>query len=666
MICGEDDMAQGTQQNAHYALQQAIAFHQQGELAQAKSLYKQALKKNPKLIQAYNLLGVAMMQTGHIELGIDHLKKALKIDPTYIDALVNLGNGYRFLSRLSDAVAAYSNALKINPEHQDALNNRALAYQSIGRVQDALTDFKNLIQLNSDNAEYYFNLGTVLYESKSFEEAVLAFELALEIDDTSAAIFNNYGHALDAMGRYDDALSAYDKSLSLDPHYIRALVNKGLTYIHLERFDEALDYFERALLEQSDHGVAQFNKGLCLMKQGRNEDALLCWAPLAAHEKNANFALVMAQAHQALGHLDEAESFASQASGYDPNSLEARALKAQCAYQRADWAQAETLCSDILTAQADHPSMLRLSAELALVKEDYARGWEVLKRIYDTSLASHAFADVPIWTGQSLVGKRIYVHGLSDDGLSFMLCRLLESLARGGAHVFYAPPAHLFFVHKSLNGITIIRDGDAIECDYQTHLAALPFYLEINASSIPHDAPYLYADAARSAAWRTKLGAEGCKIGIAWRSDHRERAGYASLALPLFERLAALEHVRLINLHRGVDQEQLKAFAPSVPIQFCGALYDKGPDAYADAAAVMDCCDLIITADHALAHLAGALARPVWVLASHAPQWPWMRERTDSPWYPTAAIFRQTDMNDWSTPLKAVEDLLVSLLGINV
>jgi tetratricopeptide (TPR) repeat protein len=652
-------MAGEKQQDAHNALQQAMAQHQQGHFAEAKNLYKYALKRNPKLTQAYNLLGVVMMQTGHIDRGIDYIKKALKIDPHFEDAHINLGNGYRFAGRLKDAVAAYSQALKHNAVHQDALNNRALAYQELGQTQLALADFKHLISLNDSQPEFYFNLGTVLSESKSFEDAVLAFEVALELDETAPVVLQNYAQALHALERHDDALSAYDKALAIDPHYTKAWVSKGLALMKREDFSHALQCFEQALVAQSDLAIAQFNKGHCLLKQGHYQDAISAWSALHEHEKSADFAVALAQAHAALGHLSEAQHFVEQALSREPAHEQALLLNAQLAYASGDITQAQHICDRLLRDHAGQGAAKSLRASCALVQGDFARGWADFAQAHQPNDGP----SLPQWRGEDIGGKTLYIDGRGSDGEVLLLARFVSKLAATGAKILFAPAPHLHFVLKSLAGVTLIKLGDEIKhCDLHTHIAALPLYLGHDKDAKPDETPYLTADSARVAAWRAKLGAQGCKIAVAWRSDQGAVPSLSGFDIALLKDIAGMEHVRLISLHAADETAAAMRDHKDLRIEACGALFDKGPDAYADAAAVMECCDLVISADHTLAHLAGALARPVWLALPAVPHWPWMRERNDSPFYPTAALFHAHTIAVGGEVFGLMRDLLSSLL----
>jgi tetratricopeptide (TPR) repeat protein len=653
-------MAGVRQQEAQQALHQAMLFHQQGDMAHAKSLYKKAIKSDPKLTQAYNLLGVAMMQTGHIDLGIDHLKKALKLNPLLEDGHVNLGNGYRLSGRPQEAIAAYSHVLKLNPDNQDALNNRALAYQDLGRTQDALADFNKLIQINPSSAEFYFNLGTVLNEMSSFNDAVLAFELALEISADDPAILNNYAHALNGLERYDEALAACTKALDNAPDYTKALSNKGAALIKLGRFEEARACFEHVLSQQVDHAAARLSNALCLVNESRFAQALECLMPLTEHETNAQCATLLAQAHLALGDIEEARRYSAQACASDGHDKQNELVHAHILYATKAFDEAGKLCSSLATADdvIIAAEARALNANMALLKGDFSQ-WHIAAQDHKNA----AIADIPEWQGEDIVGKKLYIRSPVDDAALFMLVRLIPAVSAKGAHVTCAVPPRLVSLVRSLKGEhTIIKSTDAVSgFDFQTSLYHLPHLLKLSLNTIADTTPYLTADAARVAAWRTKLGADGCKIGVVWRSD---KSGYVPRLndASLFRALSEMEHVRLISLHRD-ETDHYSSIPDDVKIETLGSLYDKGPDAFMDAAAVMQCCDLIISSDHALAHLAGALAKPVWIIIPEVAQGYWLCDRNDSPWYPTAALFRAKADNKWRDAFTSLEDLLRSLLA---
>ena len=170
--------------------------------------------------------------------------------------------------------------------------------------------------------------------------------------------------------------------------------------------------------------------------------------------------------------------------------------------------------------------------------------------------------------------------------------------------------------------------------------------------------PYLQADPERVERWRQRIGGEGFKVGIAWQGRPGKLDAGRSFALAAFEAISGLANVRLISLQKNQGSDQLERLPEGMTVETLGEDFDAGPDAFLDSAAVMANLDLVISSDTAIAHLAGALGRPVWVALKHVPDWRWLLDRPDSPWYPTMTLFRQPARGDWKNVFQSMADRL--------
>ncbi len=193
---------------------------------------------------------------------------------------------------------------------------------------------------------------------------------------------------------------------------------------------------------------------------------------------------------------------------------------------------------------------------------------------------------------------------------------------------------------------------------------SLPRQFNTELSSIPNKVPYLKAEPELETRWRARIGARGFKIGIAWQGNPSVKI-YEGRSIPLkeFVPLSRLAEVRLISLQKHVGLDQLAHLPRDVTVETLGDTFDNGPDAFIDAAAVMNGLDLIITSDTSIAHLAGALGRPTWVALKYDPDWRWLLDREDSPWYPTLRLFRQPERKNWTQVFAKIEAELRLLLN---
>jgi hypothetical protein len=298
----------------------------------------------------------------------------------------------------------------------------------------------------------------------------------------------------------------------------------------------------------------------------------------------------------------------------------------------------------------------------------YKEGWADYEWRFQTKDFPSKRPDIPVpdWQGQDLSGGR-HLLVFSEQGLGDVIqfVRFLPLLAKCECKVTFLTPAKLVrLLRPSIQPIEIVSElGGAQAIDFQVALMSLPYRFGTELSSIPNKVPYLRAEPELEVHWKTRIGTHGFKIGIAWQgnSSNKIDAG-RSIPLEEFVPLSRISGVRLISLqkHRGLDQ--LADLLKDASIEILGDVFDDGPDAFIDTAAVMNALDLIITADTSIAHLAGALARPTWLALKQVPDWRWLLDRADSPWYPTVRLFRQPKRDDWTSVFGKIEQQLRALL----
>jgi hypothetical protein len=256
----------------------------------------------------------------------------------------------------------------------------------------------------------------------------------------------------------------------------------------------------------------------------------------------------------------------------------------------------------------------------------------------------------PVWLGREpLSGKSIFVHAEQGLGDVIQFSRYIACLNELGAKVLFAPRANLKALMQGLDGVHEIvdEDNEKLEFDYHVPLLSLPLAFQTDLPTIPAKISYLGVAQDRVALWRQRLGDHGFKIGICWQGSKNKIDAGRSFPVSKFHALAQTANVRLISLHKGEGEAQLADLPPDMRVESLGDDFDAGADAFLDTAAVMKCCDLVITSDTSIAHLAGALGVKTWLALQYVPDWRWLLDRDDSPWYPTMRLFRQKTPGDW-------------------
>lgn len=363
------------------------------------------------------------------------------------------------------------------------------------------------------------------------------------------------------------------------------------------------------------------------------------------HYNIGNSRLALGQLDRALVAYDEAARF-----GTSPHLHHNRALVLRDLNRRSE---ARDACLAALALDPGFADARHTLGCVSLAIGDFARGLSNYESRFDCSdgLASRLLADkLPTWRGEDLAGKHILVHTEQGHGDTIQFCRFLPFLlARGARVTVYALPrmhAILSTLHPFIQFTGEVPD-DLSGFDYVSPLMSLPLHLGTRLDTVPAPISYLRTDPDRVAHWRERIGPAGFRVGIAWQGNPKN-ANDAARSFPVthFAPLANVPGVRLISLQVGAASEQIKGLPW---VESLGDGFDAGPDSFMDTAAAMESLDLIIGADSAVIHLAGALGRPVWVPLRFAADWRWLQDRPDSPWYPTMTLYRQSVAGDWAS-----------------
>jgi tetratricopeptide (TPR) repeat protein len=431
------------------------------------------------------------------------------------------------------------------------------------------------------------------------------------------------------------------------------------------RLDEAIEGYARVLRLQPRHGQCCNNLGVALRAQGKFQAAVAAYCrALAETPDNAGTHSNLGNALRSLGRFAEAETCHRRAIEIDPDFTEAHynlgiALKDQ---RRIDEALA---CFDaVLTKNPDHVDAHWDRALAWLVAGDFEQGWPEYE--WRWRLAEHAPRELtqPLWDGGDLEGRTILLHAEQGMGDSIQFARYAPLVAARGGRVLLECPPPLARLFESLDGIAeIIPQGGALP-DFDTHapLLSLPGILGTSGETIPCDVPYLSADRERAKRLRGQLAdlTGGLKVGLVWagKPSHKNDRN-RSLDFESVVGLLGLKDIFYFSLQIGPRADDLRtAGCDGLITDLSGSIKD-----FADTAIVLEALDLLVTVDTSPAHLAGALGKPVWVLLPYVPDWRWLLERDDSPWYPSLRLFRQERPNDWSSPLRRLAEALKTRAG---
>jgi tetratricopeptide (TPR) repeat protein len=546
-----------------------------------------------------------------------------------------------------------------------ALYIAAMAEAAVGRLPESARLFERAIGIKPRDEAALQNYAAVLSDLGRFEDAEGILQQAISISERNPQLYCLLGHTLRKRSQSRRAADCYCKALSLEPTFLDALLHLADTLIELGDLDPAYQAADHAVTLAPDSPIARGVLGLASLRCGRNTDAIVhleravALAPgftearanlgiayatadelpraRAALEKTIELEPAMASAHHDLGvvlmRLGEPEraiSILQRAVELDPNDSDARLLRGHARLLIGDFQQGWHDCEARLSGAA--PSV-KIRAPTGLAR----------------------------WDGSNLAGRTLVVVAEQGFGDTIQFVRFARKLNQRGIFPVLQCHARLVRLLSSCGYFSAVVPFEK-QFDAAAHcwfpLLSLPDLLGAVAGEFSAPIPYLKADPQMMRTWRERIAAlPGLKIGIAWQGNPRHEKGYLrqrSTPLQAFEALAARTHVSLISLQKNDGLEQIDKVGFAGRLTRFDAQLDCGDDAFADTAALMMSLDLIISTDTAVPHIAGALGRPVWLALARVPDWRWMLERSDTPWYPTMRLFRQTVPQAWSVVFEEI------------
>jgi tetratricopeptide (TPR) repeat protein len=638
-------------------------------LEEALASYDKAVALRPDYAEAFNNRGIALKELRRLKEALASCDKAVALKPDYAEAFYNRGNALKELRRLDEALASYIKAVALKPDYADAFNNRGNALKELRRLKEALASYDKAVVLKPDHADAFNNRGNALKELRRLDEALASYDKAVALKPDYAEAFNNRGIALTELTRREEALASYDKAVVLKPDYAEAFNNRGVALTELRRLEEALASYDKAVALKPDYAEAFNNRGVALAELRRLEEALASYDKAVALKpdyaeafNNRGIALTK------LKRLDKALVSYDRAIALKPDYAEAFKDRGIALMELKRLEEALVSCDQAIALKPAYADGYVNRALIRLLVGQYKEGWADYEWRWESKTWPNTRPNVkvPTWQGEDLSGRHLLVFTEQGLGDIIQFARYLPLLARYQCRVTFLAPANLVrllgpSIHP-LEAVSEIKDTSGI--DFQTALMSLPHRFNIDLSSIPNKVSYLNAEPELEASYKSRIGASGFKVGIAWQGNPSGNVDEGrSIPLERFVPLARIPGVRLISLQKHVGLDQLASLAKAVGIESLGNELDNGPDAFCDTAAVMNSLDLIITSDTSIAHLAGALGRPTWVALKYVPDWRWMLDRDDSPWYPTLRLFRQSQRDDWIQVFSNIERELQSLVN---
>jgi tetratricopeptide (TPR) repeat protein len=648
------------------AMTTALQAYRLGKLVQAEWTCHQVLEQRPHYVPALHLLGAIALQTGRLQSAIAHYQTVVTLDPTHAEAHGNLAVALQDCGHWDAAARHFQRSLALKPNHAPTHFNAGNLALKQKHYEPAIAHYQQAIALNPNYAKAYNNLGNALREQGMLEAAIAHYQQAIALTPNDPQAHNNLGNALQAQGQFEAAIAQYQQALALQPGNAEVPFNLGNAFRLMEQFEAAIAHYRQALALQPEWAAAHTNLALCLQDTQQFEAAI------------AHF---------------------QQAINLKPDDAEACNSLGVALYELNDVQGAIEHCQRAIALKPEFAEAhLNLSMAL-LATGDYQRGFAEYEWRWQAQNLQRRSLPGTVWDGSALNGRSLLLYTEQGFGDAIQFIRYVSRLAASPAqnHIIVECPPELLRLFATVPEIAqLIPQGSPLpEFDVHLPLMSLPHVLNETLATIPNQVPYLSvpegcrrqlaasrpvpeasnpegsnpegsspkaSDTNRSQ--RFNLSALGIdrplNVGIVWASvalPHlKQRPSYRYRTAPLAAFMQAL-----LSLNLDLYSLQVGAHtADIVQYGFQDSLRDLSPqlEDFAATAAAIDQLDLVISVDTAVAHLAGALAKPIWVVLPFAADWRWLLHRKESPWYPTMRLFRQDAPGDWEGVMVKVRQAL--------
>ncbi len=577
-------------------------------------------------------------------------QEIVRAQPTSTPALNLLGALAFQTGRLESAIAYYRQVISLNPNHFEAHSNLAVALHRQGDWQTAIHHFQQSLALNPRHAPTHFNLGNLRLQQGEIEAAISHYQQAVQLDPGYVKAHHNLAHALRQQGQLDTAIAHYEQVITLAPTNASAYSDLGNILLEQGQVGAAIVQYQKSLLFEPTRGEVHFNLGNALITLNQLESAI------SAYDKALMYGLERAEVHNNLGLALRESGQGHLAIAHFQRAIALQPDDPQT-YINLGTAFHELHDLEGAIAQYQHAFKLapqvpeaHLNCSLALLTMgDFEQGFAEYEWRFHLPVFQIPKLPGSRWDGSDCRGKTLLLYAEQGFGDTIQFIRYAPLLAHMGARVTVVCRPELLRLLTTVPGITrlLSMDEGLPESDLHVPLMSLPLVLKHQLATLPNQVPYLMSLMPTLAIPTTPK----FKVGLVWASNalvnYRLIKSYwsrKSIPLQLFLPLQSVPEIEFYSLQLG---GQATVLAES---EFNQWIHDLTPliTDFADTAAIISCLDLVISVDTAVAHLAGAMGKPVWVLLPYAADWRWLLDREDSPWYPTMRLLRQDEPGNWA------------------
>jgi len=554
---------------------------------------------------------------------------SLKADPRCPQALHLLGLLAQQAGEYLKSILLIEKALALNPDDGDALNSLAESYLGQKLLPQAVRCYQRLVEIRPQSAEAHHRLGKVRERQEDWEGAAASYRRALSLQADSPDLYASLARLECKQGAFEEAVDACRRALALAPHRPELYQQLGHALTYTGNYGGAAQAYRQVLALEPDSARAVYGLGYIFERQG----------DLAAAADAYRIALKI-----------------------DPDLAVAYFHLGITHHLQGDCAQALKCVEMMRRVEPDSAEARSFLGILLLQQGNFSQGWSEYEYRWGTTygLRHRRKFRKPLWKGEPLAGARILLHAEQGMGDTLQFVRYVPLVAaRGGSAILEVQPRLHRLLAKTPGAVEVISRGEALPAfDWQCPLLSLPLAFATDLSTIPSPVTYVEPDPAEVEIWRERLGGNGLRVGLAWGGNAKHpHEHWRSIPLELLAPLTRMEGATFYSLQMGPPAARVAQLGVNVRlVDLQGEQKD-----FADTAAIVSNLDLVISIDTSVAHLAGAMGKPVWVFLSKSPDWRWMLDREDTPWYPSARLYRQSRLGNWAEVISRVERDLTEL-----
>jgi tetratricopeptide (TPR) repeat protein len=607
----------------------------QKKLFEAEDDLKRLILLMPDNFFLYNIYGIIFVNKNNYQNAIKYFKKSIKLNPNFSSGFYNAGSAYKKMKDYFNAIIFFKESIKINHDYYDAYFNLGDSYRELGQLNESLDAFFECLKLRKNNPEIYNNLGLVYLSKNELDKAENYFLEAIKLKLDFLQPYYNLGLTFNQKQQYTKAIFFFNKVINFDEPFYRAYSHIAISYARIGDYNNALKNINTFIRLSPTNAHGYYYRGKVNSIFQKKDLALI------DYEKAIKIEPFYSEAFNSKGILLESlNKFSEAEKCYD------KAIK----YKPSD------------------PDPHHNKGLLNLKLKNFTIGWnkyEWRKKLDSRYLNQEEIKKYDTYqvpTLEKLYNKKIFIYGEQGLGDIIQFSRYVKILSDFKVKITFRIRRNLEKLFEDFNNYCELtsEEVEINSFDHVCSLLSLPLILSNSGVDIFNQGPYLEVNKYKNLFWKNKLEDGSFKIGVHWRGNLNNPNLSRSFDLKSFSDISKIKNITLVNLQKDFNSE-IDNKDKNVKIRFFQD-FDKDDDAFLDSAAIINNLDLIISNDTSIAHLAGAIGKPILLVLNYNADWRWFLDDKTSPWYPSMLLFRQKIDSSWKEPFNEIKNYLENKL----